>query len=184
MSPRRLFALLIAFLLGCSRAPQRDYEDGVAFFKAEKFSKAEACFDHAIAGSAPTAQALNFLGVCRLQEGKTDEAIQNFQDALKLDANHAAARHNLALAFLERGRDDDAIPLLRQLPDAQYELALAYLRASAWGQARQALQKCGDNPDALNSLGVADAHLGNYREAKDAFEKCLTASPDFAPAHL
>ncbi len=177
-------ALLTAIVLGCGRSPQHDFDAGVAYFKAEKFAKAEACFARAVAGSAPTAQALNFLGVCQLHEGKTDAAIQNFREALKLDPNHAAAKHNLALAFLEAGQPDDAIPLLRQLPAAQVELGRAYLRASAWGQARQVLQKCGDAPDPLNALGVANAHLGNYREAKENFERCISVAPEFAAAHL
>jgi tetratricopeptide (TPR) repeat protein len=184
MSPRRLFALFVVFLLGCSRSPQHDFENGVAFFKAEKFSKAESCFARAIAGGTPTAQALNFLGVCKLNEGKTDEAIQSFQDALKLDPAHTAARQNLGLAYVEQDKPDDAIPQLRQVPTAQYELGLVYLHAAAWAQAKQLLQKSGDSPDALNSLGVANAHLGNYRDAKADFEKCITAAPDFATAYL
>jgi tetratricopeptide (TPR) repeat protein len=184
MSPRRLFALLFVLLLGCGRSPQHDFDAGVAYFKAEKFAKAEVCFARAVAGGAPTTQAFNFLGVCQLQEGKADAAIQSFQEALKLDPGHAAARQNLALAYLEQGKTDDAIPLLRQLPAAQSELGLAYLRTGQWGQARQLLLKSGDSPDILNALGVANAHLGNYREAKSDFEKCITAAPDFAAAYL
>jgi tetratricopeptide (TPR) repeat protein len=177
-------ALLTAILLGCSRSAQQDFAAGVAYFKAEKFAKAESCFARAVAGRAPTAQAFNFLGVCQLHDGKTDAAIQSFHEALKLDSDHAAAKYNLALAFLEAGKPDDAIPLLRQLPAAQAELGRAYLRVSAWGQARQVLQKSGETPDALNSLGVANAHLGNYREAKDNFEHCISVAPDFASAYL
>src|SRR5258706_3360819 len=184
MSPRRLFALLIVFLFGCSRSPQHDFEAGVAFFKAEKFAKAEVCFARAVASSAPTAQAFNFLGVSQLQEGKTDAAIQIFQEALKLVPGRGAARRNLALAYIEEGKPGEAIPLLGQLPSAQSELGLAYMRAGMWGQARQVLQKSGDSPEVLNALGVANARLSNYREAKSDFEKCLSASPDFAPALL
>ena len=186
MSPRRLFALLIAFLLGCSRSPQHEFDKGVAYFKEEKFAKAESHFASAVAGSSPTAQAYNFLGVCQLHLGKADAAIHSLEEALKLDPGHAAARHNLALAFLDHGQPNDAIPLLRHSaqPDAQYHLGLAYLRASAWAQARQALQKSGDSAEVLNSLGVANAHLGNYREARANFEHAITVAADFAPAYL
>src|SRR6266436_2883677 len=126
MSPRRLFALLTVFLLGCSRSPQHDFEAGIAYFKADKLAKAENCFSRAVAVGAPTAQAFNFLGVCQLQLGKAEAAIQSFQEALKLDPGPAAARYNLAIAFLEQGKPDEAIPLLRQLPSAQSELGLAY----------------------------------------------------------
>src|SRR5437867_3530374 len=157
MSPRRLLAFVLVVLLGCGRSPQRDFEQGITCFKAEKFSKAEACFQRAVEHAAPTAQALNFIGVCRLQEGKTDAAIQNFQDALKLDPGHAAARYNLALA---------------------------YFHASAWAQARQALQRSAESAEVLNCLGIANAHLGNYREARDNFEAALKLAPKYAPASL
>jgi tetratricopeptide (TPR) repeat protein len=184
MSPRRLFTVLTALLLGCSRTPQHDFDAGVAYFKAEKFAKAEGCFARAVAGSSPTAQAFNFLGVCQIEVGNTNAAIQSFQEALKLDSGHTAARQNLALVFLEVDKPDDAIPLFRQLPGPQPDLGLAYLQAGAWSQARQVLAKCGDSAEILNALGVANAHLGNYREAKSEFEKCLAASPDFAAAAL
>src|SRR5258708_36119503 len=116
MSPRRLFALLIVFLFGCSRSPQHDFEAGVAFFKAEKFAKAEVCFARAVAGSTPTAQAFNFLGVSQLQEGKLDAALLSFQEAIKLDPGHAAARRNLAFAYIEECKPGDALPLLGRRP--------------------------------------------------------------------
>jgi tetratricopeptide (TPR) repeat protein len=109
MSPRRLFALVVVLLVGCSRSPQRDFDDGLAYFKAEKFSKAEACFQRALRHAPPTAQALNFLAVCQLHEGKRDEAIQNLQQALVLDPGHTAARQNLATALLEVRRHEAPI---------------------------------------------------------------------------
>lgn len=101
MSPRRLLAFALVLLAGCGRSPEHEFEAGVAEFKQGKFAKAETHFARAIAGAPPTAQALNFLGVCRLHEGNTEAAIHDFQEALKLDPSHAAARYNLAAALRE-----------------------------------------------------------------------------------
>ena len=95
MSPRRLFTLVAVVLLGCGRSPQRNWERGIEYFKEQKFSQAVGCFEKALAKAPPTPQALNLLGVCQLQDGKTDDAIHNFQEALTLDPGNAAARYNL-----------------------------------------------------------------------------------------
>lgn len=194
MSPRRLFALAIALLAGCSGSPQEHFNKGLAYYRENKFAKAAEHFQTAIAGAPPTAQALNFLGVCQLHDGKPAEASRSFEQALQLDSSHVAARYNAALAHLEQGHNEDAISDLRQLtqgsswpPDTHYYLGLAYLRVSAWKQARQAFEKAGEtetSSDLFNYLGIVNTRLGDLKQAKQDFERSIKSTPKFAPAVL
>jgi tetratricopeptide (TPR) repeat protein len=179
---------------GCSRTPQQEFDKGVAYFKEQKYATAADHFQKAVTGAQPTAQAWNFLGVCQLHEGKPDDALRSFQEALKLDATHITARYNFALALLERGQADQAIPHLAQLsqspncpPDTLYHLGLAYLRTGAWLKARQALEKSIATTtamDVFNYLGMANENSGDYNAARLDFEQSIRSQPKYAPAYL
>ena len=113
--------LIIAVVFGataCSRSPSKSFETGVAYFKEDDFARAAGCFEQALKTGIPTAQAWNFLGVCRLQTGDPDGAIAAFAEVLKLEPSHTAARYNLAAAYLEAKQPAQAIPLLRPLAQA------------------------------------------------------------------
>lgn len=194
---RNLFvaAALTISVMGCSRTPEQHFQKGVAYFKEQKYSAAARHLEKALAGAPPTAQALNFLGVCKLQEGKPDEATHDFLEAIKLDSGYVPARYNLALAALEKGQAEDAITQLRYVvqsdaapPDAAYHLGLAYMHSSAWAQAQQALDKYlqtkPSSLDALNNLGVVSTRLRDYNKAKSCFDRCIAANAEFAPAYL
>jgi tetratricopeptide (TPR) repeat protein len=186
--PGRIYlclALLTLSVVGCSRQPSGEAQ----------FAKAAAHFEGALATMQTNALALNFLGVCQLQEGDSDAGLKNLSDAVRLDPNYGPARYNLALAQLEHGHAEDAIPNLRYLvqsssgpTDVQYNLGLAYMRASAWGQAEEAFKRylpsAPSSPDTLNCLGVVAARKRDFNQAKRWFEQCIAADPKFATAYL
>ena len=176
---RFLIIAAIAGATACSRSPSKNFETGVAYFKDDDFARAAGCFEQALKTGIPTAQAWNFLGVCRLQTGDTDGAIAAFTEVLKLDASHAAARYNLAAAHLEAKQPTPAIPLLRQLaqaancpPSVHRQLGGAYLQTGDWLKAKQAFEKLPDvnTAEIQNDLGVIEAHLGNAKLAKTHLE--------------
>ena len=200
-------AAAIALLaLGCHRAssPNEQFQAGVAYFKEQKYARAAAYFEKVAVALPAHAQARNFLAVCQLREGKTDDSVKNLQEALRLDSNYTAARYNLGLALLEQGlpangsgagKPANAIAALRQVaaaPDApkdiQYQLGLAYMRDSAWAQADQAftrhLQTEPKTVDALNSLGVVCARQRDYKRAATCFEQAVAADAKSAPSYL
>src|SRR5205085_6070340 len=47
-------------------------------------------------------------GIARLKEGKLDEAIERLESAIKLDPESAEAYYNLAKAFRQKGRRNEA----------------------------------------------------------------------------
>jgi tetratricopeptide (TPR) repeat protein len=181
-------AALAVVVAGCNRAPKQHFNKGIAYFKEEKFAKAAAHFEKALAGMQTNASALNFLGVCKLQAGDAEAGAQLLQEALRLDSGYVPARYNLALAHLEGGRAETAIEELRQVAqsgkapaDVEYQLGRAYLRGSAWAQAEQALAKYAktatNSAEILNCLGVVSARQREYKQAAQYFERSLAADP-------
>jgi tetratricopeptide (TPR) repeat protein len=198
-STRKLLSLVLVAALasGCSRKStgEKHFATGLAYYKESKFDKAIPQFEGALSSMQTNALALNFLGVCRLQEGETEAGLQNLQAAVRLDPNYVPARYNLALAQLEHGQADDAVANLRQVvqsgvspADSQYQLGLAYMRVSAWGQAEEAfkrhLQSNADSTDTLNCLGIVAAHKHEFPEAKRWLEQSIAANSKFATAYL
>ena len=191
------FALLAALTSGCGRTTTGEHEfaRGLAEYKDGKYDKAAVDFERALSSMRTNALALNFLGVCRLQQGETDAGLRDLQNAVRLDPTYIPARYNLALAQLERGQGPDAVANLRQVvqssaapADSYYQLGLAYMRVSAWAQAEEALKhhlQGNPNPAAtLNCLGIVAARKRDFVAAKHWFEQCIAAEPGFATAYL
>ncbi len=190
---------LICLLAGCGGADRSDpaaaYRRGVDYYKEGKYAKARDYFQTALAEAEPTAQALNFAGVCELYEGNREQAVNYFEQALALDEEFVPARFNLGLAQLEAGQAGKAIPNLDRVrsaanPPAYVEshLARAYSDKSAWRQAHEALTRHlaahGRTADGLNTLGVIEVRLGRYNDARKTFSNAIAADPTFAAAYL
>ncbi len=159
-----LVAALAVSVWGCSRSPEQNFQQGVAYYQQGKFAKAADCLELAIAKAPPTPQALTLLGVCRLKDGKTDGATRSFGEALKLDPNYIPARYNLALLQLEHGQFESAANLLKQV-----------------------LQKPGVSADAgvylavaCNNLAVTAARQRDYKRAEQYLQTALAADPKSA----
>ena len=198
--PRR--AVLCCLLLtltavGCSRQPVgvSHFAKGLACYKEGKFAKAAAHFEVALATMQTNALALNFLGVCHLEEGQTEAGLKDLQGAVLLDPNYVPARYNLALAQLDQGQAESAIANFREVvqsgsapTDTRYHLGLAYMHVSAWGQAEDALkhylESAPNSVPALNCLGIVAARKRDFAQAKRWFEQCIAADPKFATAYL
>lgn len=196
---RKIFclALFAALASGCGRKPSGEdaFTQGVAYYKEDKFDKAVPYFEEALASMQTNALALNFLGVCRLRSGEMAAGLANLQEAVRLDPNYLPARYNLALAELEQGPAEDAVANLRQVSqssaapaDVHYQLGLAYMRVSAWGQAEEAfkrhLQSNPNSADTLNCLGIVAARKREFPLSKHYFEQAVAADAKFATAYL
>ena len=72
--------------------------------------------------------------------------------------------------------------------DTYYQLGLAYLRVSAWGQAEEAFkhhwQSNPNSADTLNCLGIATARKREFPLSKRYFEQAIAADSKFATAYL
>ena len=80
-----------------------------------------------------------------------------------------------------------AIGLSPKLPEAWYNLGLAYRGLGQLDQAMTALKKTDgltrDNPDAQNSVGLQLLELGAFREAERCLNRALFLAPAFVYAY-
>ena len=99
------------------------------------------------------------LGLALATRGRTDEAIAEYEKALRIQPASAETYYNLGNAFAERGLVDEAI--------ARYQAALA-LKS--------------DYAEAHDNLGIALASRGRIDEAIWHYRKTLEIKPDDAEA--
>jgi tetratricopeptide (TPR) repeat protein len=126
--------------------------------------------------------------------GKRNEAIEHYQEALRIRPNYAEADNNLGLALVQLGRNAEAIEhfehALQVSPDFDEpynNLGLALSNAGRQGEAievyKLALEKRPEDPVALNNLGIALAMASRPAEAIEPLERAVRKNPDYAEAH-
>jgi tetratricopeptide (TPR) repeat protein len=108
----------------------------------------------------PIAEAHNNLGVALMSQGRLQEAIEQYEQALRLRPNYVLAQNNLGIALQQAGRVQEA--------SQHYE---------------QALRNKSDYAKAHNNMGIALAQAGRTQDAIVYYEQALQAVPDFAEAH-
>src|SRR5271165_1261035 len=138
---------------------------------------------------APTIFEAHYnLGSMLLQRGALDEAIAQFQAAVSVRPNDAAANNALGNALLAKGDVDGAVEsfdsAIAAQPDyfdAHYNLATVL---ASQGNFQDAASQFGEavrlNPEDANAqanLGTALAQLGRLTEAKSHYEAALRIDP-------
>ncbi len=99
------------------------------------------------------------LGIALSEEGKTDQAIDHYRQAVTLRPDYAEAHYNLGRLLVEQGRVGDAI--------AHYEKAVEINPADA---------------EAQNNFGVTLFGVGRVNDAIKHYRKALQLQPDYAAA--
>jgi len=147
----------------------------------------ETLWTHVLACTSNNSVAHNDLGNAFLQQGRTEEAIAQFQEALVIDPDNANFQYNLGNAFRRQGNVSEAVvqfqkalALNPQLAEAHYNLANAFLQSGraeeAIAQFREALAAKPGYLEALNNLAFVlatcpQASLRNGSEAVKLAER-------------
>ncbi|MBY0278010.1 tetratricopeptide repeat protein [Candidatus Binatia bacterium] len=133
---------------------------GTANERTGDHAGAERAFRRGLELAPNDAEILNALGWTLFQEGRTAEAVAEYERAVAADARHAKSHNNLALALVELGRLDEAA--------SHFETSLELApRAEIW-----------------SDYGFTLARLGKTQEALAAYAKALEMDPACPSAHL
>jgi len=106
----------------------------------------------------PKAEIYSDLGFIMARLGRSEDALADCRKALALDPNFASAHFNLAVAFVQAGRLEEA--------EVHYRRALPGRNTA----------------ETHNGLGYVLAREGRSDEAVAEFRKAIDADPKFTPA--
>ncbi|MBN1447638.1 MAG: tetratricopeptide repeat protein [Bacteroidetes bacterium] len=167
------------------------YQRGLAMKKARKMDEALESFKSAVGVNPKWEIGYFALAGAYFSKGDYQNALENYELALKQNPTHGPSRKGLAAAqtaraqeLLTRGETGNAIALCQKAVenDEKYDkawviLAQAFNKDARYADAIQAAQnaiKHGNaarNGAAYFELGLAYRNQGNTAKAKDAFQK-------------
>ena len=154
----------------------------------------EGLYRHTLEVSENNYLAHNNLGATLMEKGQVDEAISQYQEAIRLKSDYAGYQYNLGVALNKKGRINEA---LRQFQEA-IRLAPDYAEAcnnlgsvlmakgqtdEAISQFQRAIRLRPDYVEAHYNLGIALGRKGQINEAIGQFQEAVRLNPDYAEAH-
>jgi tetratricopeptide (TPR) repeat protein len=158
-----------------------------------RMSLQEALARHNIENDPANFESHYNLAAMLQAKGKTDEAIAEYEAALRIRPQDATANNALGGAFIEAGHLQSAIKYLRvatesapEYFDAHYNLGHALAAIDHFQGAAEefatAVRLRPDDADAHANFGSALAELGKIPEAKAQFERALEINPNHSLA--
>jgi len=131
------------------------------------------------------------LGALQTMRGQFQEAVSNFEQALRIQPASATARNGLGAGLLAAGRVDDAIRELRETLrvdaahlNARWNLSKALLRkgdsAGAAVELEIYIRQNPDNPDAQVGLAMVYFMQHRYDDALPHFQAAVRLRPEDA----
>lgn len=175
------------------------YGLGSVYLKQDKTREARDSFERTVKRHASypdtMPNAWNNLGLLATREGRMDDAVSNFQQALRVSPDYWIALENLGNAYRVQRRWDEARATLERAlaarpadPEANYNLAMVFAQtddpARAYDYLQKALALRPVYPEALSNLGVLYLRTQRRDEAVAMFERCIKAAPGFAQSYL
>jgi tetratricopeptide (TPR) repeat protein len=169
------------------------------YLEQQKLQEARKGFERAVQlhpsypGTLP--RAWNNLGIVAARQGRTEEAISNFQQSLKIDSNYSVALDNLGNAYRQGKQWDDAkrafvraLALNPQDAEANYGLGMVFAQLNdpehAYEYLKNALAARPVYPEALNNLGVLYLRTQRPEDAEKSFRESIRVAPLFDQSYL
>lgn len=154
----------------------------------------ETLWTHTLVCTGDNYAARYNLGNALLREGRTQEAIAEFREALRIHPTYEDAHNDLGSALLREGRTQEAISEFREAleidpayEDAHNNLGLVLFDEGrpqeAIAEYRDALRVNSANAGAHYNLGNALLELQRADEAIAEFREALRINPAYADAH-
>ncbi len=149
---------------------------------------------HTVSVTKDNAVMHNNLGMALMKEGRTDEALVHFSQALRISDYYARAHYNMAAALAQQGRIDEAIAQYNRAIEANpkdvpafYNLGNVLERKGRIDEAVQAYRKAiavdPDHIDARYNLANALSRMNKADEAIHEYREVIRIEPSHAQAH-
>jgi protein O-mannosyl-transferase len=132
---------------------------GMTRQQLEYWKDDETLFRHALEVTENNYFAHNNLGVTLEKKGQTDEAIRQYQEAIRLKPDFAETHSNLGAILGTKGQTDEAI-----------------------SQFQEVIRLAPDDATAHYNLGTAFGIKGQIDEAISQFQEAIRLKPDYAEA--
>jgi len=155
---------------------------------------AEESYRRALELDPQSVELLNNLAISIARQGRDDEAISLYLQALKLKKDDPITRRNLGVAYFRAHRYREALPLLRSFAAATptfQSLDLAGLDLFALDQfsvAANYLERASrlqpDDLPTLDILGKAYWRTKDYAGVNQVFKRIMTIDPNSPEAHF
>lgn len=150
-------------------------------------------WQHALDSTTGNYVAHNVLGYALADQGRIDEAITHYREAIALQPSFAEPHANLGIALARQGRVDEAIPefqttvnLTPAVPLAHYDLGFALATQGkldeAVAQYSEAIHQDPGYVDAFTKRGDAYQLENRLNEAIADYNEALRIQPNFTDA--
>jgi protein O-mannosyl-transferase len=168
---------------------------GVTHLQILKWHDSITLFTHTLNVTTHNYLIHNMLGNALARQGKMQEAIAHYNQALQIKPDYAKAHNNLGVTLAGQAKMQEAIAhyneALRINPNnVEVHINLAVALAAqgkvpeAIGHYTEALRIKPDFAEAHNNLGFALAGQGKMQEAMAHYNEAIRIKPDDAKAHL
>jgi Flp pilus assembly protein TadD len=147
-------------------------------------------FTHTIRTTGENIYAHYNLGIALASQGRVNEAIYHYREAIRIRPDHFEAYSNLGNLLSEQGKPDEAVSNYRKAleirPDdatVRYNLGTLLAEQGKFNEAidnfRQTLKSRPDDAEAYNNLGNTLLATGRLDEAITYYRQALHFKPDW-----
>jgi predicted O-linked N-acetylglucosamine transferase (SPINDLY family) len=168
--------------------------EAVALHQAGRLSEAEDLYRRVLAIDPRQFDGRHLLGLVQYQRGDCAEAIRQFDLALAIKPDAAAAYNSRAAALNGLKRFEEAVAcceralaLKPDFPEALTNLGLALVELKRFAEALASYDRAialkPDHGEAFNNRANALIQLRRFAEALDSAERAIAFRPELAQAH-
>jgi tetratricopeptide (TPR) repeat protein len=167
---------------------RRRFEEGKSdsTFPSDRRTVMKAGVVHVLTPEEQNALRHNDRGLDLFSKGKVENAMKEYQEAIRLDPKLAAAHNNLGTVYFATGRLEEALAafghaceLDPEYGQAFFNLALTQIKLGHEKEANAALDEA---LHAYKSAGDTNLKAGRLKEAEEAFQGMLQIDPNYASA--
>ena len=180
---------------GAAPNPAQTLSQALNLHQRGDLTGAERLYRQVLRARAEDPNALNMLGVVKIQQGLAQEAVNLITKAVQAQPEFAEAHNNLGLALRKLGQleqavqsHERAIQIKPAYAEALNNLATALREAERLDEALAACDRAlaikPEFAQALNSRAATLSQAGRHAEALIDVERAITLAPRLATAHF